>query len=268
MRSTTARSSPPGRPSRGRRAGLQLLGVRPRGREVARPLPRVPGLGHVLPRSARRRGDAPAATAGTGDHTRPIRIDQVVGRPVQPAGRAASANSTGCSAADSSPASSSCWPVSPASASRRCCCRPRDPGPPTGAGPRADRQRRGVGGAGPAARRPDGRAAPGDLPGRRVDLSGRARRRSTRSAPAADRGLGADHRRGRDRRHRRRCQPGEGGGRGAHRGRQGTEHRLRAGRPRHQGRRRSPAPGCWSTSSTWCCTSRATATPRCGWSAG
>ena len=31
---------------------------------------------------------------------------------------------------------------------------------------------------------------------------------------------------------------------------------------------RSPARGCWSTWSTWCCTSRATSTPRCGWCAG
>ena len=63
---------------------------------------------------------------------------------------------------------------------------------------------------------------------------------------------------------RRRGHPGPRGRRRADRRRQGARHRLRAGRPRHQGRLRSPGRGCWSTWSTSCCTSRATGTRRCG----
>ena len=39
------------------------------------------------------------------------------------------------------------------------------------------------------------------------------------------------------------------------------------GRPRHQGRLGGRARAPWSTWSTWCCTSRATGTRGCGWSA-
>ena len=38
--------------------------------------------------------------------------------------RPASRNSTGCWAADWCPARRCCWPATPASANRRCCCRP------------------------------------------------------------------------------------------------------------------------------------------------
>ena len=50
-------------------------------------------------------------------------------------------------------------------------------------------------------------------------------------------------------------------------GLQGARHVHAARRPCHQGRRDRRARGCWSTSSTWCCPSRATGTPGCGWSA-
>ena len=46
-----------------------------------------------------------------------------------------------------------------------------------------------------------------------------------------------------------------------------AQHHPGARRPRHQGRQPSPAPGCSSTSSTWCSTSRASATPGSGWCA-
>ena len=55
--------------------------------------------------------------------------------------------------------------------------------------------------------------------------------------------------------------PGPGGDRGPGPGGQAARHGGDHRRARHQGRRRSPGRGCWSTWSTWCSPSRAIGTP-------
>ena len=87
------------------------------------------------------------------------------------------------------------------------------------------------------------------------------------AAEAADHRLGADDRGGRRRRRARRRDPGPRGRGGADRGGQGAG-RCRpswSGTSPRTARWRARAP--WSTWSTWCCTSRATGTHGCGWSA-
>ena len=113
-------------------------------------MPHVRPVEH--PRGDRRpRRAAPASRRGGRRGRAPVPLPMPRTRPRPSDDRWASASSIACSAAAWWPARSSCWVASRASASRRSCSRSR-PGSPRGDG--AVRDRRGVGGAGPAARRP------------------------------------------------------------------------------------------------------------------
>ena len=99
---------------------------------MVRPLPGVPGLGHV--RGDRRaEGRAGASSRPGRPARRPGRSARSTSRP-RGRGRPACRSWTGCSAAAWCPARWCCWPVSPASASPRCCSRSRSAGP-RGTGP-------------------------------------------------------------------------------------------------------------------------------------
>ena len=184
-------------------------------------------------------------------------------------GPSASASSIGSSAAASSPARSSSWVASPASASRRCCSRPR-PGSPRGAGvlyatgeesvaqvrlraARLGLTSRTRGGPHPRRRRDQ----------RRPDRGPRARGadRAARRRLGADRGLGRARRAAGERR------PGPRGGAAADGAREGRRRAGRARRARDQGRHARRARRPSSTWSTSCSPSRATGPAGCAWSA-
>ena len=225
---------------------------------MGRPLRRVPGLGQ------RRRGGgaAGAARAGrAGDHAGGA--DRQV--PVEDS----HARTSGVAELDRVlggglvPGAVSCWPASPASASPRCCSRwpPRPP-----ASGHRTLYVTGEESAAQVRLRADRTGGVHDelYLAAETDLGAVLGHVEAGPAPAAGRRLGADHRRRRRRRRPRRRDPGPGGRGRADPGGQDPQHGHRAGRPRDQGRQRSPARGCSSTSSTWCCTSRATGTRGCG----
>ena len=126
--------------------------------------------------------------------------------------------------------------------------------------------RRGVRVPGPAARRPHRWGARRAVPRRRD----RPRRGADphRGGPAVAAGgrLDPDDLGARPRRHPGRRQPRQGGRGRADPGGQDPQHHHRASSATSPRTARSPARGCSSTSSTWCCTSRATATPASAWS--
>ena len=124
------------------------------------------------------------------------------------------------------------------------------------------RHRRGVRLPGPAARRPHRRRSTTSCSWPRRPTSARCSATSRQVRPAAaGRRLRADDRRGRRRRGPGRGHPGQGGRGGAGPGRQDPQHRHDAWSATSPRTAASPARGCSSTSSTSCCTSRATATP-------
>ena len=238
---------------------LPLQRVRLGDRQVGRPVRRVPGLGHG-------RGEVRAEEPGPGrPGDRAGRADRRgADRGLRDRAPAASPSSTGCSAAGWCPGAAILLAGEPGVgkstlllevAAQTARLRHRVlyvTGEESAAQVRlrADRT-----GGDPGRALPRGR----DRPRRR------ARPRRGGQADAAGRRLGADHQRDRRRRRPRRGHPGQGGLRGADPDGQAAQHHPGAHRPRHQGRHASPARGSSSTSSTWCCTSRATAPPGCGW---
>ena len=240
---------------------VRLSGMRRAVAEVAGSLRRMRRVelarrGAAAPEAARARSATSPACwrpAGAGSTTRSTRSSRSGSRP-------ASASSTGCSAADSCPARSCCSAASPASASRRSCCRLR----------RTSRRRRaGALRLGRGVRAPDqDRAASASVSAARRSISSPRRassgssKRSRGSAGAPHRGFDSDrllvevpvgagqHR------------PGARGGHAAAVHGEGAEHPDVSRRPRDEGRQRSPVPRRSSTSSTPCCTSRASATTR------
>ena len=257
-----------GPPQRRRTARTQrdvpLLRVRLAGREVGRPLRRVPGLGHAWPRSARVTVRTTAATAVERPAVPIGEVDVAAARSPGPPG---SPSSTGCSAAASCPAPSCCWPASPASASPRCCSR----------SPRAGRARAGAArSTSPARSRPPrcgcAPSASGRWPARSTSpprpTSARCSATSTRSSPTCWSST--------------RCRPSrsaevEGVAGGVTQVREVAAALIRVAKARGIADRcssatsprtaRSPGRGCSSTSSTSCCSSRATGTRGCGWCA-
>ena len=173
--------------------------------------------------------------------------------------RPASASSTGCSAAASSPVRSRCSAANRASARARCSssCSRRGRADALRHAPRRAPSRCGCG--------PNGSARSA------TDLWLLAETSLPHIVAAIDE---RPARAGRRRQHPDRADPALGSPPGSVVQVRGCAHRLvaeakrrdvadRARRPRHQGRRRSPGRGCSSTSSTPCCRSRATATTRC-----
>ena len=185
-------------------------------------------------------------------------------RPTPPPGPAAWTSWTGCSAAAWCPARSCCWPASPGWASRRCCSRRA----------RWSRARRpvlyvtGEESAAQVRLRADRIGAVSDqlFLAAETDLDG-CSGTSTQVQPRllivdSVQTIAAAG---------SRAAPGgvtqvREVDRGADRGGQGAVDDHRAGRARDQGRLDRRARGRWSTSSTWCCTSRATGIRSCGWS--
>ena len=225
-------------------------------------VPRLVRAGHQGGRLRRRR----AARGWAAGPCRPRRCRSARStRPTPRPGRPALTSSTGCSAAAWSPA--------------RCCCSPASPG--VGKSTLLLEAGALVAASGPVLYiTGEESAAQVRLRADRIgavhenlylaaetDLDAIITHVTAVAAEAADHRLGADHRGRRRRRRARRRDPGPRGGVGADRRGQGAG-RCRpswSGTSPRTARWRARAP--WSTSSTWCCTSRATGTRGCGWSA-